>query len=99
MKYIMLEQKLKDGMVQYVPIIFPKGLVHADVAKSMIACANETFKGEPFTVVSAGEINVDMPRTYGNSETLLVESSPLDRLIINAIDYQPFYELTLHRKP
>ncbi|WP_295674615.1 hypothetical protein [uncultured Mucilaginibacter sp.] len=95
----MLEQKLKDGMVQYVPVIFPKGLVHADVAKSMIACANETFKGEPFTVVSAGEIRIDFPFVSGNSDTLGVSSFCLDGHIVNAIDYQPFYEQTLHRKP
>src|SRR4051812_654658 len=97
MKYIMLEQELKDGMLHYVPVIFPNGLVHSDVSESLIELANKTFRGQPFKVVSAGEVRIDSVRTSGNSETLNLESSVLDSLIINTIDYRPFYDFKLHK--
>lgn len=85
MKYVMLAQQLSgQGLTQFVPIIFPKQLVHAEVAKAILPLLNKA------TTVSAGEVNFLADGTvhcYGYSKTLGLGPRPDDALVISAIDY------------
>lgn len=90
MKYVMFKRKLgkgKDsGVVQFIPVIFPNQLVHADVAEALM-------EGGPLdgcTVHSAGEWTG--MAAVGGSETLKIKSDPADtrRILLN--DYGMAFE-------
>lgn len=84
MKYIIFQVNDEKGEPSHeVPIIFPKLLVHADVARAMKYC--DGIRGGE--VVSAGFIDVDPLRCYGTSESLNIGSREKDRSVINASDY------------
>lgn len=79
MKYIMMETA--EG--KRLPFIFPESMVHAYVAlmaKELIAIASK----QPAKCVSAGfvaGIGLDI-MTHGNSETLGLDSNPVDAAYI-----------------
>jgi hypothetical protein len=82
MKYIMYEQDLGD-IKRKVPIIFPDSFVHRDI--------NQMIKAHPnyrdLKPVSAGQCVIDCSGTFGDSETMNLESKKDDKEVIMAYDY------------
>lgn len=71
MKYVVLRHTLADGLVQDIPVIFPRELEHADVAAVMAVL----LKGSGPNVVAAGECQLDAaPWCMGESLRLGVPS-------------------------
>lgn len=82
MKYVMFAIQVA-GVTQNVPVVFPNSLVHADVAKALLA---GPLKG--YTPVSAGEGLISSEALHGKSTTLgLVARESLDTVILNTNDY------------
>lgn len=84
MKYIMFKARNSKGLrvTHFAPVIFPSSMVHADVAKSMLAGPLKGYK-----VHSAGEINPLNMVVYGSSETLGVQHDDCDTDRIKRADY------------
>ncbi|WP_149913514.1 hypothetical protein [Sphingobacterium cavernae] len=85
MKYIIIHQESYDDQAVTYPIIFPNELNHSDVADvitSLIRISNKRVE-----TISAGFYNVGTGDTYGNSETLGLESRDIDDQIIKFRDY------------
>ncbi|RKR83219.1 hypothetical protein BDD43_3421 [Mucilaginibacter gracilis] len=91
MKYIMINQKMDNGMVAKMPIIFPNLLVHADMAELCLDLVKKMWPDKECTVVNAGEISVRDVMTGSESTTLKLRAHPLDGRIISMIDYQFMY--------
>lgn len=79
MKYIILENS--NG--QILPIIFPEVLVHSEIAEYMRHLTLRDL-GSTFTPTSAGFVNIEMCSTYGESESIGVESKENDNFNIQA---------------
>lgn len=80
MKYVMFKKVHKE-FTQYVPIVFPNIIVHADMAKAMLA---GPLAG--FVVHSAGEVSPLDMKPHGESSTLNVKADLPDderRLLMN----------------
>ncbi len=91
MKYIMIETTPQnDQEKRFIPIIFPKELVHAEMAKAIGHVLARQGIG-PCCVRSAGEVATPFePGTmvcHGESETLAVKAHPDDTDIVRLIDY------------
>lgn len=86
MKYIMLECQLRDGVTKLVPIIFPDFMCHSDISSAVEIILSQTHKFD-VKVFSAGDISISAHTCTGMSETLRVQSSPLDREVIDTYDY------------
>ena len=82
MKYIMLQVD-HGGLLQNMPIIFPKELSHDEVDKVL-----KSIKGlENAVTISAGDSDTEVV-CHGNSTTLGLESRGVeDSQIINSMDY------------
>lgn len=105
MKYIMIQRTLSgldDDTVVMCPIIFPKELVHADVAEKITQLISECWPDREVTVVSAGEINITFGFVGGFSDTLGLESDMADDQVVSSIDYFNFHRYrtpnTIQRK-
>lgn len=88
MKYLILRTKLGD-LVQKVPIIFPKFLVHAHVAKYLTGLLiREYGRDREITVANAGEISITECACFGESETTKTKSAGCeDSNLISYYDY------------
>lgn len=92
MKYVVFAARIDpDPTVQLMPVIFPKELAHADVARAL--CYNMA-RGTPRVMlepVSAGFVNsgsFGSVRAHGESETLGLASVPdRDSALITGCDY------------
>jgi len=90
MKYILIESRVSEGVVEHIPIIFPKTLNHSDVARDIKDLLFEKYNRKVNKVVSAGDCNVNYFQVGGYSETLKIESrGAKDHEIIKMIDYFP----------
>lgn len=81
----MLQTKVRD-LTMHVPIIFPKELIHAQVAKAIIkGCAGM----KDAVAVSAGSIDIHgkVERGSGSDTLNLKANLPKDQEIINGIEY------------
>ena len=88
MKYIVLEAKLGEDLMQKIPIIFPNFLVHSDVAKYVAGLLIKQYKRDPeITVASAGFINLKVEKCFGESETCKKAADLDDEFLINSYDY------------
>lgn len=90
MKYVMIQRTLggvDDDNVTMYPIIFPKELVHKDVAEAIIKSIKEAWSKYEVQVVSAGEVSIVSGFVGGFSDTLSLESDPADDSVISTIDY------------
>ena len=76
MKYLMYE--MKGSML---PVIFAPMLVHKDVAEFMSHYLRRKYMLES-TLVSAGFYNLNSGKTYGESESLDLQSRPEDADIL-----------------
>jgi hypothetical protein len=86
MKYVMFVKEEK-GLKTFCPIIFPNVLSHSEIAETFL---NDNPK---FEVNSAGFINsFDIQKAFGNSETLKIDSHPLDSYRIQMNDYGGGFE-------
>lgn len=97
-KYIILQVGNAE-----VPIIFPKDLIHAEVARAMqsyyvrvaVQCAPKGVLSDKalselrgsIKAVSAGELTLDVGACTGRSDTLGVSSRPEDERVIAAHPY------------
>ncbi len=91
MKYIVLKTNINGKIVREVPIIFPKDLIHSDVAEHMMHMIIVSNKHTPIhvEVVSAGFIHVDEVVCSGKSETLDIKSrKEVDDKLISEYDFQ-----------
>lgn len=91
MKYIMIETTPQNaGERRFIPFIFPKELVHKEVAAAMLRCLGRHGIG-PACVRSAGEVATPFERgamtCHGESETLGVKAHADDTDIVRLIDY------------
>ncbi len=91
MKYVMFETTPQnDGEPRFIPVIFPKELVHAEVAAAIGHVLKRQGVG-PFCVRSAGEVTLSLDdgavRCGGESETLKAKSHADDADIIQMHDY------------
>ena len=94
MKYVFLEKKNKgDNTATMYPIIFPNGLIHADIAEAVCVFIKEKY-GDDLFVTSAGEIYVGVSSVGGNSTTLQLAARPEDKGYINTIDYMHTKEIS-----
>lgn len=85
MKYVMFKKKFGTDMMQYVPVIFPNTMIHAEVAQSML-----TGPLEGWSLHSAGEwTGLD---ACGNSTTLDLKADPQDTVRIIMNDYGGAFE-------
>ncbi len=89
MKYIMLQVLVprSDATIK-IPIIFPKLLVHSEVAERMIHLLRRQFR--EVKAVSAGEVFFQVDGgclTTGGSETLNLKAEKTDARIIETHDY------------
>lgn len=78
MKYVMFKKQFGDHLLQFVPVIFPNTLVHADVAEAMLPGPLVGYE-----IHSAGEwTGLD---ACGRSSTLNLSHDPEDttRIIMN----------------
>lgn len=89
MKYIVMQRKIGDDMIQEIPIIFPDVLVHKHVAMALLR-----LPGNPYNfinkVASAGTIEYsDAEFTCsGNSSTLKISSrGEVDEQLILNCEY------------
>ena len=82
MKYIMFKRQLESGITQKLPVLFPSELVHADMAKAVLALDGM----EKAEAVSAGEWS-PIGGCSGRSETLKLKSHISDTAIIVMHDY------------
>ena len=89
MKYIMFERKMSNTLIENIPIIFSKTLVHADVAEAISTMMKDKYDVD-LTPVSAGEIYLDVKSVGDRSDTLQLFANPNDRQTIQMIDYLPF---------
>lgn len=88
MKYVIL-RCARPTFIHSVPIIFPKELVHSDVARALCHM-RQLADYEP---VSAGEVSIGMDCTCsGFSETLQLGTRPGDEQLINMVDYGGCFE-------
>lgn len=87
MKYIMLEGVNSSNQKQKVPIIFPNFMIHQLVAKYITHALIRDHEFAEVKVVSAGEVNLDVSYTGGESETCKVKALPEDASIINTYNY------------
>lgn len=86
MKYIMFECHLKGGdIVQFIPFIFPKNLVHRQVASYIGPMLRLQF--ETVRAINAGEYDPTSGVTSGRSTTLNLESNVDDGMIIQCYNY------------
>lgn len=86
MKYVMFECKTKE-VTRAVPIIFPDFMVHADADKFV---KHWLLKEHDFTSVkatSAGFIDLDTLKVYGESESLKLKCNPDDGRTISSYPY------------
>ena len=91
MKYIIIESKIKDDLIENIPIIFPKTLNHNDVSDCIIQLLKTKYNRDDNVVVSAGDYISNSIQVSGMSATLGVSSrKSLDNEIIKLIDYLPF---------
>ena len=79
MKYIMFQ----DCNGRKIPIIFPKNLVHQEVAEAL----EDLVVGSAGRIVSAGEISFEVIRCFGKSETLEIGVIKGDAKLIDEYDY------------
>jgi hypothetical protein len=91
MKYIMIETTPQnDQERRFIPVIFPKELVHSEMAKAVGLMLARQGIG-PCRIRSAGQVNTPFePGTmqcYGESGTLYVKAHPDDTDIVRLIDY------------
>lgn len=91
MKYIMLQTTPQNEQEKrFIPIIFPKELVHAHVAMAIIAVLKHQGIG-PVAVRSAGEVTLSITPgdviCEGNSSTLARVAHEDDANIIRLCDY------------
>jgi hypothetical protein len=83
MKYIMFETYTPQGHVVHTPIMFPNYLVHAEVAKEMMA--HPQLKGA--NIHSAGFVRFHGVECSGDSGTLNLKSDvPRDDITIANYD-------------
>jgi hypothetical protein len=80
MKYIMFIAKIQ-GNNRRIPIIFPDSLCHIDVAKALKDIVGTS------KVCSAGEINIIVISTHGESTTIGIKAKEEDAEIINNYNY------------
>lgn len=81
MKYVMMERDIGDGVIQLIPVLFPKDLIHEDMAKAITKMLPKA------KAVAAGECHVRVISTHGRSETLQLDARVGDADVINVIDY------------
>ncbi|WP_437918421.1 hypothetical protein [Sphingobacterium sp. LRF_L2] len=93
-----LSSSMDDRNVTMYPIIFPKELVHSDIAEKMIQLISEAWPDCEVSVISAGEINVGFFFVGGFSETLGLESDDLDDHVISSIDYFNYHRYRSPKK-
>lgn len=89
MKYVTFEVRLQPDHSIFVPVIFPELLVHAEMAKGVIAALNAHYPAATITVASGGFLPSIgfIEETHGESETLAVHSHPADTRLIQMADY------------
>ncbi len=91
MKYIMIQRNLSasidDDNVTMYPIIFPKELVHKDVADAIVDVVKRYWPKSEVEIVSAGDISVVFGTTSGFSSTLELESDVADDMVISTGEY------------
>lgn len=93
MKYIMFKDRRYNTLF---PVIFPERLIHADVGQVMRqAFSLSHIHADP---LRAGSTTIVSLETSGKSETLSLESHPLDRAIINCWDHEHGYPTPLSAK-
>lgn len=86
MKYIVIKQKVSDGLYQEIPIMFPNDFVHSAVAEMFLKDAH--FNNRPGEVISAGFIHAYDVECHGKSTTLELSSrEEIDDLLIKGYDY------------
>lgn len=79
-KYIIIERSLGEpGQLQRIPIIFPDELPNHMVAEALIPLITMTGTTK---VISAGDIEFKVKSCSGKSDTLDLNSDPLDRSLI-----------------
>lgn len=93
MKYIIIKQQIgsMDDMCRMIPIIFPKDLVHSDVATKIMILLHEMNAEWPAVVVSAGDIVMGSFEVGGISTSLNLKSERMDRHVIKMVDYHNFF--------
>lgn len=80
MKYVMFAKPFPKGdLVQFMPVVFPDNLVHADVAAAL-----KPLLGDP---VSAGDVTILGANVSGKSSTLNLKSHPKDGVMLRMCDY------------
>lgn len=89
MKYIMVQHDIGNGVIQKLPIIFPKQLVHRFMAQAIVPYLRHRHGFDNVEVVSAGECNLVGACVVcsGESETLKLKAAPGDADIIMTFDY------------
>lgn len=91
MKYVMLQRTLSTSMdddnVTMYPIIFPKELVHKDIAEAIAKIISNFWSENEVQIISAGEINLTAGFVHGFSDTLKLNSDPADDIVISMVDY------------
>lgn len=88
MKYVMFKVEAKNMPERFVPIIFPEGLVHKDVAARVARAVCDGYNAIRATPVAAGFVQLDAVVCHGESETLGLQSMLLtDGRVIEQHDY------------
>lgn len=89
MKYVVIRVEMGEGLAREVPIIFPDGLTHADVAEGLMFLGCPELKGGK--VVAAGFLSsTDLGAIdcHGRSITCGVSSrEETDNALIRGMDY------------
>lgn len=86
MKFIIISQEIGNDMVEIVPLIFSKSIIHREVAERIINIYSRRYpKENTAKVISAGFYNSD--GCYGESETLGIKSINGSNELIETNDY------------
>jgi len=83
-KYILVERVLEGGIAQHIPILFPKELMHSEVAQALARATGDLSGCRP---VRAGFVDLKADATHGASESLGLGSSAGDAEWINGFPY------------
>ena len=96
MKFIIIQQPISsDGdemLSSLFPVIFPNAFVHASVFDALKPMLQEMHNlsekdTNELKVISAGYINIEPKKTYGESTTLNITHHLLDKVVLSNIDY------------
>jgi len=96
MKFIIIE-RLYNGLVDYITIIFDKSIVHSYMNAFSIECLK--VQNHPdclFTCVSAGFYDSYSEKFFGESESLNISAHPNSEKAFNSAQYNNFY--SVHNK-